>query len=109
MNEFFDVKPIIKKTTVVHVRKYTFDVYIGRAYAEFPQSKWHNPYHIGKDGNREEVIRKFDRYLTLEMVEEIKAELKGKVLGCWCKPDLCHGDILARIANNEEDFHDWNN
>jgi hypothetical protein len=55
MNEFFDIKPETKKTTVVHVRKKPFDVYIGRAYAEFPQSKWHNPFHIGKDGTREEV------------------------------------------------------
>ena len=26
-------------------------------------------------------------------------ELKGKVLGCWCAPQACHGDTLAELAN----------
>jgi hypothetical protein len=26
-------------------------------------------------------------------------ELRGKVLGCWCKPALCHGDVLAEFAD----------
>ncbi len=25
-------------------------------------------------------------------------ELEGKTLGCWCAPDACHGDVLARLA-----------
>jgi len=33
------------------------------------------------------------------MIERVKRELKGKVLGCWCHPKECHGDVLARIAN----------
>jgi hypothetical protein len=33
------------------------------------------------------------------MIEKAKRELKGKVLGCWCSPKACHGDILAKIAN----------
>ena len=24
-------------------------------------------------------------------------ELDGKVLGCWCCPEECHGDILVKI------------
>jgi len=33
--------------------------------------------------------------------------LKGKTLGCWCKshanPDaLCHGDVLATLAEGKE-------
>jgi hypothetical protein len=23
------------------------------------------------------------------------------VLGCWCAPKACHGDVLASIANDE--------
>jgi len=25
-------------------------------------------------------------------------ELKDKVLGCYCKPEDCHGDILAELV-----------
>lgn len=30
------------------------------------------------------------------------AELRGKRLGCWCAPDPCHADILARLADGED-------
>jgi hypothetical protein len=29
-------------------------------------------------------------------------ELKDKILGCWCKPDPCHGDFLVELANSNE-------
>ena len=79
---------------VVHCKRERFDVYIGRP------SKWGNPFSIGKDGDRNEVIRKFTKYL-LENSDLMAAlpELKGKVLGCWCAPQACHGDVLALYAN----------
>jgi len=86
---------------VVHCRKAPYDVYVGRP------SKWGNSFVIGKDGTREEVIVKYEVWLK-EQPELLKAlpELKGKVLGCWCRPDggfrgrvLCHGQILAGLAN----------
>ncbi len=83
------------KTTVVHCKKESYDVYIGRP------SKWGNPFTIGKDGDREEVIRKYIDWLESQpkLLAAIH-ELKGKVLGCWCSPNACHGDVLAEIANN---------
>ena len=82
------------KTLVVHCKKEPYDVYIGRP------SKWGNPYEIGKDGSREDVIIKYmDWLLTRPDLLISIHELKGKVLGCWCKPNPCHGDILADIAN----------
>ena len=30
-----------------------------------------------------------------------RRELKGKVLGCWCKPASCHGDVIAEIIDAE--------
>lgn len=77
---------------MVHCKKDAYDVYIGRG------SKWGNPYVIGKDGNREEVIAKYEKSLTNHA--EIRSKLKGKTLGCWCKPKKCHGDILLEIAND---------
>lgn len=91
------------KTTVVHVRKDEFDVYIGRAFQEFPCSKWHNPYSIGKDGTRSEVIGKYKLYVLINP-DLMKAlpELKGKRLGCWCSPKPCHGDVLVKLIEEPE-------
>jgi hypothetical protein len=84
------------KTRVVHCKKESYDIYIGRP------TKWGNPFKIGKDGNREEVIQKYRRYLLgrPDLMESLK-DLKGKTLGCWCKPEACHGDVLAELADDE--------
>lgn len=88
-------------TRVVHVSKEPYDIYIGRAMPRqrLKASKWQNPFKIGPDGTREEVIAAYRRYL-LEFPELLAAlpELHGKVLACWCKPEACHGDILAELA-----------
>lgn len=70
-------------------------IYIGRP------TKWGNPFYIGRDGDRDEVCRKHRQYINEqpELIKQIKAELKGKDLVCFCKPLLCHGDILLEIAN----------
>ncbi len=70
-------------------------IYIGRP------SKWGNPFSIGKDGTREEVIEKFRCWILTnpELLSDAKVELCGKDLICFCKPLSCHGDILIRIAN----------
>ena len=79
---------------VVHCKKSKFDVYIGRP------SKWGNPFTIGRDGTRMEVIAKYKLWIQTQL-HLLKAlpELRGKVLGCWCSPKACHGDILIALAN----------
>jgi hypothetical protein len=79
---------------VVNIRTSSYDVYIGRG------SKWGNPYHIGKDGNRKEVIEKYRQYILKkpELLENLH-ELKGKRLGCYCAPLPCHGDVLIELMN----------
>lgn len=79
---------------VVHCKKEPYDVYIGRG------GKWGNPFKIGVHGNREEVISMYEAHL-LDCPEKLESlhELKGKVLGCWCAPKACHGDVLLRLAN----------
>jgi hypothetical protein len=65
-----------------------------------PASKWANPFRAGHDGDRREVIAKYERWLSGE--PELMAalpELRGKTLGCWCAPHRCHGDLLKRLAN----------
>ena len=94
------------KCLVVHVRHSLFQqghqdcVYIGRDYAEFGDEGWGNPFHIGKDGDRAEVLAKYRAWiLENEYLLKRLPMLKGKVLGCWCKPDTCHGDVLAELVN----------
>lgn len=91
-----------EKPKVVHCKKEEFDVYIGRG------SKWGNPFSHKEGtlaehvvGSREEAIAKYEEYLlsNQELVDSLP-ELKGKVLGCWCKPKACHGDILLNLANS---------
>lgn len=71
-------------------------VYIGRP------SKWGNPFAIGKDGTREEVVEKYRTYLSSrpDLVAQARKELGGKNLVCFCAPKLCHGNILIEIANS---------
>ncbi len=49
-------------------------------------------------------MQKFEEYLLTrpDLLRDLKAELQGKVLGCWCKPAKCHGDVLARYADSAE-------
>lgn len=89
-------------TKVVNLRYAPYDVYIGRANRSrgLRESKWANPFIIGKDGTRAEVIEKYKQYILdrPDLVQDCKRELKGKRLGCWCMPSSCHGEILVGIA-----------
>ncbi len=79
---------------VVNLRFEKYDVYIGRG------SKWGNRFVIGKDGDREEVIRKYREWiLKNDYLLSCLEELKDKVLGCYCKPLACHGDVLVELVD----------
>ena len=77
---------------VVNLRNDKYDIYIGRG------SKWGNPFKIGLDGTRGEVIKKYEDYILKqpELLEDLD-ELDGKVLGCYCAPLACHGDTLIEL------------
>ena len=68
-------------------------VYVGRG------SPWGNPFRVGKDGSRADVIERFAREVlpTLDL-----APLRGKHLVCFCAPLPCHADILLTAANQPE-------
>lgn len=78
-------------------------VYIGRP------TKWGNPFLLGKDGSREEVIEKYVLWLKTQpgLVADARKELAGKHLVCWCAPLACHGHVLVKVANEQggEDEH----
>jgi hypothetical protein len=90
------VKTSEKITRVVHCKKEPYDIYIGRP------SAWGNPFEIGKDGNREEVITKYKEWISTQqdLLDKIHT-LEGKTLGCWCSPKACHGDVLVDLVTNK--------
>ena len=95
------------ETKVVHLSKEPYDIRIDRS------SKFGNPFRIGRDGNRREVIEKFKQWIKGEDFTHFKQrerklilrnlhQLEGKVLGCWCKPKPCHGDVLVALIEETE-------
>jgi hypothetical protein len=93
------------KNLVVHVSRSKYDVYIGRCLCPITDqpSKWGSPFIIGPDGTRSEVIRKYREWIVTQ--PELMAalpELRDRVLGCWCRPKRCHGDVLVELANPPE-------
>lgn len=101
MKLFFD-----SGTSVVNLKHSDYDVYIGRG------SKWGNPYTSKeskiakfKVKTREEAIAKYKEYILYgegnHLLKELH-ELKGKKLGCFCKPLKCHGDILVELLDDSE-------
>jgi len=95
---------MIVKSKVVHCKKEKYDVYIGRP------TKWGNPYTHIQDGktlakyvveDRNAAVNAYRDYITngdgkhlLDDLHELKG---GKILGCWCKPQACHGDVLLEL------------
>lgn len=86
-------------------------IYIGRG------SMFGNPYKIGEDGDRDEVIEKFNDLFYDEWIrdldESVDAErilsLRNKILACYCRPKkgfqgklLCHGQIIAAYLDGIE-------
>ena len=66
-------------------------------------TQWGNPFRIGQDGSREDVIAQYRVYLwrairSGEIERAELAALKDKRLACHCFPRPCHGDVLARAA-----------
>lgn len=84
-------------TTVVNIKCDEYDCYIGRG------GMWGNPFIIGKDGTRMEVIEKYKKWLpTQPQLLALIPTLKDKRLACFCSPLLCHGDYLAALADKRE-------
>jgi hypothetical protein len=70
-------------------------VYVGRP------SKWGNPFKIGRDGTREEVVARYADWLDGMIFSGMLNldELQGRDLVCWCAPEICHADVLLELAN----------
>jgi hypothetical protein len=71
-------------------------VYVGRP------AKWGNPFVIGRDGTREEVIERYRRWIKEGDGRRLLVhvgELRDRDLVCWCAPRRCHAEVLLELAN----------
>lgn len=92
-----------KRTCVVNLRRSPYEVYIGRVAHRRHTGQdgiFGNPFKFEDESERATVLEKFRAYF-LERVErdhdfrQRVLSLRGKVLGCFCKPKACHGDVIA--------------
>jgi hypothetical protein len=68
---------------------------------QFGLSRSWAKFEIGRDGTRAEVIEKYERHLYDSGLINDVHELRGKDLVCWCAPEPCHGDLLLKLANED--------
>jgi hypothetical protein len=81
---------------LVNIHKEFYDISIQRP------SKWGNPYRVGKDGDKEEVLRKYRVHIesNKELMDSL-IELEGKIIACGCPPQPCHGDVLRELIREK--------
>ena len=88
---------------VVNIKHEAYDVYIGRA-GNGQSGYFGNPI-VRKYGEQPgSTLERYKAYFTKRLAEDptfkkrIEA-LKGLRLGCFCKPNPCHGDVIAAYVN----------
>jgi hypothetical protein len=86
-------------TRVVNLREERYDVYIGRP-GKGQKGPLGNPFEIGRDGTRAQVLQKHRAWATHRLVMDYEFRLqvlglRGKTLGCFCRPAACHGDFYV--------------
>lgn len=91
------------ETKVVNLYKEPYDIYIGRA-GKGQNGYFGNPFQL-KGRPRGSTLEDYRRYFynRIETDSEFKEnvlKLKGKTLGCFCKPNPCHGDIIKEYLDN---------
>jgi hypothetical protein len=79
-------------------------IYVGRNMSFYVKgataSKWQNTFSAKKYGRDKCVEMYRDNLLKNQELMNSLHELKGKTLGCWCKPERCHGDVLVELVSN---------
>lgn len=90
---YADLKDWLKDPNHIYIGRN--NVYVNGTF----NSKWRNRFSVKKYG-RDGCLKEYEKFIreNKELLGQID-ELDGKVLGCWCKPLPCHGDILLKILN----------
>lgn len=123
---------MVEVVNIKHVRDFgrEGDIYIGRKTPQFPQSMWANPFPIGNSivngvpthFSREGSIERYKRYFISGEIVNVNGKVwnaqiarkyfpdlsRAKRLGCWCKPEACHGDFLKELIDaTQKTFNDY--
>jgi hypothetical protein len=97
-----EIKEVPAYTRVVHCKRHPYNVYGGRPgpYGNLFSHKHETAarYHVA---SRDEAVDKHEEWFLSnpEVIERVKREMTGKVIGCWCAPQRCHCDIYAKVCN----------
>jgi hypothetical protein len=88
---------------VVNLYKESYDVYIGRPRSGDSTSIWANPFKLYCEDCRDEIIYNYRKHLWKQIQQGIVTRdmliaLDGKILGCFCKPKSCHGDVIIKAV-----------
>lgn len=91
------------KTSVVNIRVSECDVYIGRA-GKGQDGYFGNPFRLEAGEDRGATIERYKQWFIERIAGDDEfnrriLELKGKTLGCFCRPLACHGDVIAEYLN----------
>ena len=89
------------ETRVVNLHREPFDVYIGRA-GKGQDGYFGNPFSILRHGK--DALPLYEQHFAVRIATDAAFRarvegLRGKTLGCFCKPKPCHGDIIAAWVN----------
>ena len=94
------------ETKVVNIYKEPFDVYIGRA-GKGKDGYFGNPFPLLKGEERGSTLDNYKKYFFERIEKDIEFKekilsLRGKTLGCFCKPKPCHGDIIKEYLDGKK-------
>lgn len=67
--------------------------YIGRP------SIFGNPFYLKNEALRDSVVDGYELWVRNQpqVLEAIKALPEDAVLGCYCSPKRCHGDVIVKL------------
>jgi hypothetical protein len=85
-----------------HLKRYAIDLQV---YVSIDRgSGWGNPFYMGSDGSRDEVCDWYEQYYFpyKKSLHQKIGNLKGKMLGCHCYPERCHGETILKWIENEK-------
>lgn len=96
--QYNNLKEWMDNPNHVYIGRGRIVVIDGQRYPTY-DSLYCNPFKIGPDGDRDIVLTKYETYIKQKISKnELFLEpLKNKILGCWCHPESCHGDILLKL------------
>lgn len=93
---------LTQTASVVNLSKRKFTLYIGREWRWLPESKWHNPFHLSLCDSREKCLDYYEEWIRTQIdLMAALHEIDGEVLGCHCRPERCHGDILIKLRKEQ--------